>query len=237
MAFLTALITASYYLIPSFREIVLQNRYDWEHDNPFVSSHSDIDHILDRFTKKRYSNLEPSYLIWSNSDQPKFQKLLSDKSYTIIKREDFFKKIAGDFRIKDFVCRDSLYEACLFDPQLSYHWLIDKKLLYALVDLQSAIEAEGYDPTAFTISYGHRHPKENASAGGASLSRHISGQAIDMLIGDINQDGRYTDIDKQIVLDIANQDIIGDRGGIGRYPGTRTVHIDVRGYRARWDSY
>ncbi|MEL6669954.1 MAG: hypothetical protein AAFP08_13345, partial [Bacteroidota bacterium] len=80
-------------------------------------------------------------------------------------------------------------------------------------------------------------PKENASAGGASLSRHILGQAIDMLIGDINRDGRYTDIDKQIVLDIANQDIIGDRGGIGRYPGTRTVHIDVRGYRARWDSY
>ena len=33
------------------------------------------------------------------------------------------------------------------------------------------------------------------------------------------------------------EDLVGDRGGVGLYPGTSTIHIDTRGYRARWKSY
>jgi hypothetical protein len=39
------------------------------------------------------------------------------------------------------------------------------------------------------------------------------------------------------VLDLLEKEIIKSSGGIGRYPGTRAVHFDVRGYKARWDSY
>lgn len=43
--------------------------------------------------------------------------------------------------------------------------------------------------------------------------------------------------DKQIVLDFLDKEIIGNKGGIGLYPGTKAVHFDVRGHRARWNSY
>jgi len=65
----------------------------------------------------------------------------------------------------------------------------------------------------------------------------MKGQAIDMTIGDINKDGTFTKEDKKIVLDICDKKVIGNKGGIGLYPGTRAVHIDVRGYKARWNSY
>lgn len=58
-----------------------------------------------------------------------------------------------------------------------------------------------------------------------------------MVIKDVNQDGQYTDDDKQLVIDLLERKIIKNQGGIGKYPGTRVVHMDVRGYKARWDSY
>ncbi|MEM6723537.1 MAG: D-Ala-D-Ala carboxypeptidase family metallohydrolase [Bacteroidota bacterium] len=115
--------------------------------------------------------------------------------------------------------------------------MIDEKLLFAIQELQAELTAKDHDPKAFTIRSGHRHPKRNEEVKGAKVSRHIKGQAVDLIIGDINQDGQYTPEDKQIVLDIVNKKVIGNFGGVGRYPGTRTVHIDVRGFRARWDSY
>jgi len=63
------------------------------------------------------------------------------------------------------------------------------------------------------------------------------GEAVDIKIGDINQDGFANQEDKTIVLDLLEKQIIKNTGGIGRYPGTLSVHYDVRGYRARWDSY
>jgi uncharacterized protein YcbK (DUF882 family) len=75
----------------------------------------------------------------------------------------------------------------------------------------------------------------NEAVNGVENSRHILGQAIDIVIGDINRDGGYTVEDKQIVLDILEDKVIRNAGGVGRYPGTRTVHFDTRGFRARWD--
>ena len=65
----------------------------------------------------------------------------------------------------------------------------------------------------------------------------IVGEALDLRINDINDDGRRTQADKQIVLDLLEQHIIKDKGGIGKYPGTMSVHFDVRGYKARWDRH
>ena len=65
-----------------------------------------------------------------------------------------------------------------------------------------------YDRDNFWIHYGHRHPHLNEAVGGASKSRHIVGEAVDMVIGDINKDGLYTDEDKQIVIDLCEQKII-----------------------------
>jgi hypothetical protein len=83
----------------------------------------------------------------------------------------------------------------------------------------------------------------------AQDSRHQYGDAADVFVDndgngrmdDLNRDGRVDARDTQLVIDAAERverahpDLLG---GAGRYRATRAhgpfVHIDVRGYRARW---
>jgi len=51
------------------------------------------------------------------------------------------------------------------------------------------------------------------------------------------KDGKSTKEDKDIVLDTLEKKVIKNEGGLGSYPGTQSVHYDVRGVRARWDSF
>lgn len=90
---------------------------------------------------------------------------------------------------------------------------------------------------AFDIREAFRPPRLNRDDGGASRSRHIYGEAVDLVIGDINRDGTANAADKAIVLELLEHKFVRNKGGIGRYPGSQTVHFDFRGKRARWDSY
>jgi uncharacterized protein YcbK (DUF882 family) len=86
-------------------------------------------------------------------------------------------------------------------------------------------------------------------AGRASLSRHMYGDAMDIAVDndhdgrmdDLNGDGRVTVADARVIGEAANRveqahpELVG---GIGIYAPTGAhsgfVHIDTRGYRARW---
>jgi uncharacterized protein YcbK (DUF882 family) len=80
-----------------------------------------------------------------------------------------------------------------------------------------------------------------ATAGAAKKSRHLTGDAIDFLVFDINNDGNADQYDVDIVLDILDREIIGPKGGIGSYKrekgfiNRQMIHIDSRGYKARWN--
>jgi uncharacterized protein YcbK (DUF882 family) len=101
---------------------------------------------------------------------------------------------------------------------------------------------------------GFRTPTYNvaggSTAGRGALSRHMYGDAMDIYI-DGNRDGRMDDLNKDGRIDIKDARVLAaaaDRverrfpsliGGIGVYsprPGAHSgfVHIDTRGYRARW---
>ncbi len=95
------------------------------------------------------------------------------------------------------------------------------------------IAQTGHDPHGFYVRESHRHPKYNLLRGGAVKSQHIWGTAADLVAEDINRDGKTDQLDKEILLSAAQQ-VVNNRGGVGLYPGTLTVHADVRGYRARW---
>ena len=115
--------------------------------------------------------------------------------------------------------------------------IFNEKIFYKTLELQDELEKLGYDPHGFTIVNGHRHPAYNERIGGASLSRHMKGEAVDITVDDVNMDGYANKADKDIILDLLERKIIGNEGGIGLYPGSGNVHYDVRGTRARWDSY
>ena len=77
-------------------------------------------------------------------------------------------------------------------------------------------------------------------SGAAKDSRHLIGDAIDFIVFDINDDGKSNSKDVDIAFDILDKEIIKDKGGIGTYKNEnpfidrQMIHIDGRGYKARW---
>lgn len=211
--------------------------YDLTNDNPTISSNKQLWEKMNGFEKVKITALPKDYLAYSKLDSKKYAPMVSGMEFYVLEKKDCYQKIVGDYRIKDFVARDKYYKNAAYFSDNNIYWGIDGRVLVKLLELRAALAEKGCDQNAINVNYGHRTPKMNEDAKGASKSRHIKGEAIDMVIGDIDKNGVYTSADKAIVLDLCERNIIKDQGGIGKYPGTRVVHIDVRGYRARWDTF
>lgn len=220
-----------------FRDKVLQIQYDLKNDTSEIYSKGKIKNILGSFEKINFSKLDKSYLSYTKSDQSKYKKLLQNLTFYKIKRTDLNKVIVGDFRLKEFICKDAFYKECVLNRRSEITVPFNEKIFYKTLHLLEELDRLGFNKYGFTLVNGHRHPKYNEQVGGASLSRHIRGEAVDITIDDINNDGWADKTDKDIVLDLLERIIIKDEGGIGLYPGTDNVHYDVRGHRARWNSY
>ncbi|MEL7424599.1 MAG: D-Ala-D-Ala carboxypeptidase family metallohydrolase [Bacteroidota bacterium] len=223
------------WLVPSARMAVEAGLYDVLEGNEYVEKEEDAKAIFSQFSTIPASDLPAWYREKNGMNEAPFQKMCSKmKFYQLTKRETY-QKIAGNVRLIDLLSRDEDFHKLHYFSKESTYLGIDERVVYRLIALQDALARSGYDPDALVVRFGHRHPRLNKEIGGASKSRHIVGEAIDISIDDVNYDGSYSEEDKAIVLDLCERDIIGKRGGLGRYPGTRSIHIDVRGYRARWD--
>jgi hypothetical protein len=116
------------------------------------------------------------------------------------------------------------------------------------------LERSGHPVEHVGVISGFRTPTYNVSggstAGRGALSRHMYGDAMDIYI-DNNRDGRMDDLNGDGRIDIKDARVLAAAaerveqkypsliGGIGVYsprPGAHSgfVHIDTRGYRARW---
>ena len=232
-------IIAVLFLMSNWRvkERILQYKFDKTNSQKRITKENEIRSVLSNFKQLSYQELDSEYKTFTKSNQDKYEKMLIDKTYYQLSRNDFFRYIVDDIRINEFLPKDKYYKDCLSDKTKTYYWLMDKKLLEKLLALQNLLEEKGYNKRGFSITNGHRHPKDNERVGGAKLSRHIKGEALDIRINDIDKSGKFEKRDKEIVLDLLEKEIIKSTGGIGKYPGTRAVHFDVRGYKARWDSY
>jgi hypothetical protein len=188
-------------------ESLLEWKYDRTSQNDTVLEDQEMQSVLEALPMISYQNLDSTYLSWSKSSEANYKSMLKGSTYRVLKRNDFFKKIVGDFRINDFVCRDAYYRACLFDASKEYYWLVDEKILSALIALRHSLKDSGYNENGFTINSGHRHPRKNEAVRAAKMSKHMKGQAIDLHINDINKDGKYTQEDKNIVLEIAEKEV------------------------------
>ena len=213
--------------------------YDLKSSQKKITSKAEIDSIFSRFKIVPYNEMEQSYLTNTKSYKQKYRSMLRNKKYYVLEKDDLFKYIAGGVRIKDLLPKKDIYYKECIKKNKNIYWLIDKRVIYKLLELQLELEKMGYDPDGFTVRNGYRYPSYNEKIGGASRSRHIVGEAIDITVGDIDKNGKYQEEkDKKIVLDLLTTKILKNTGGIGKYPGTRSVHFDVRsGKNKRWDSY
>jgi uncharacterized protein YcbK (DUF882 family) len=130
--------------------------------------------------------------------------------------------------------------------------VLDERLLQKLEHLLDAVHDAGYDVRRFRILSGYRTPQYNRAIGNVPYSRHIYGAAADIFIDEHPADDRMDDLNHDGTIDVRDAAILGDivqraldarapaalLGGMGTYPSTTAhgpfVHVDVRGYRARW---
>ena len=213
-----------------------QWQYDKFSGQKPVESKEEIDNVLATLEKLTYSDLSEHYKERTGNIGV-FKKMVENGTFYRIREQDASKFIVGSIRLGNLLTHDRRHKIDLNRKSYQQIWLIDKHLLYKLLELKLELGKKGFDPDGFVVRDGHRHPAHNKLIGGASRSQHIAGKAVDIVITDINQDGKANKIDKQIVLDLLDKKVIQDLGGIGRYPGTMVVHFDVRGKKARWDSY
>jgi uncharacterized protein YcbK (DUF882 family) len=155
-------------------------------------------------------------------------------------------RLSDHFRIRDFLTHD---QADVWPKYVVVNLKLVDKLELVLADLK----AHGINPEGVRVMSGFRTPRYNRGGGDprgrASLSRHMYGDAADIYIdntgsgqmSDLNRDGRVDTGDARLILASVNRverahpSLVG---GCGVYTGNGAhgpfVHIDTRGYPARW---
>jgi len=77
--------------------------------------------------------------------------------------------------------------------------------------------------------------------GASSKSRHLDGDAIDILVLDVNDDGQMDGKDVDIVYQIVDKQILKGKGGLGTYKtedwiwNRQMIHMDCRQGSSRWN--
>jgi hypothetical protein len=129
---------------------------------------------------------------------------------------------------------------------------LEGNLTLKLEALLEEINRAGVRADSLTVMSGYRTPHYNASIRNGKNSRHIYGGAADVFVDvspqdgvmdDVNKDGRTDRKDASFLYDLA--EAVDRRlgrasliGGLGEYDSTDVhgpfIHIDARGYEARW---
>lgn len=154
--------------------------------------------------------------------------------------------VSDHFALKDFLTKG---QANIWPKYLVLSPRLVDKLELVLKDLES----RGVDTKGVFVMSGFRTPSYNSgggeTGGRADLSRHMYGDASDIWIDndrngamdDLNRDGRVDIGDAKFMLESververANPELIGGTGVYRAASGHGPfIHIDTRGYRARW---
>jgi hypothetical protein len=154
--------------------------------------------------------------------------------------------VSEHFRLRDFLTHD---QPNLWPKYLVLQQKLVDKLELVLEDLAS----HGVDVRGVHVMSGFRTPQYNATggnpAGRADLSRHMYGDAADIFIDDngdgqmddLNHDGKISVADSKVIseavdrVEAAHPELVGGAGVYTAAPGHGPfIHIDTRGYRARW---
>lgn len=151
--------------------------------------------------------------------------------------------ITPHFQLKQFLCKQS--------SGWPKYLVIHSKLILKLEHILSILNKQGLETKTLFIMSGYRTPYYNKAIGNVKYSRHIYGDAADIYVDDdldgvfddMNNDGKSTMDDALIIHEIVNNyeaDPENEHfvGGMGKYnknsAHTYFIHIDTRGYKARW---
>lgn len=154
-------------------------------------------------------------------------------------------RLSPHFRLGEFASRQ--------DGGYPKYLVMDERLLLALEELIVAIRNDGLRADSLHVMSGYRTPYYNKAIGNVEYSLHQWGMAadvfidenpVDQVMDDLDGDGEITRGDAERLYRIADSLQTHERyrayvGGTGLYGPAFPrrgpfIHIDVRGWRARW---
>ena len=152
-------------------------------------------------------------------------------------------RVSPNFRLEQFLCKQT-------DATPQYA-LVRTRLLHRLEAVLGTLNARGHDVPTLHVMSGYRTPYYNRAIGNTTeYSRHLYGDAADIFVDvdgdrwmdDLTGDGRTTRADARYLARLVRRHPTpgddGFHGGLGIYgPASHRgpfVHIDLRGYKARW---
>ena len=151
--------------------------------------------------------------------------------------------VSEHFELEDFLCKQA--------SSYPKYVVIDTSLLVLMERLMGYLQKQGYAVETLAKISGYRTPWYNKRIGNVPNSRHVYGDAYDFYI-DLDRDGRMDDLNRDGVHNDADIDLLFEQivafrhlpenagliGGVGRYYKKVNhggfVHVDTRGFRARW---
>ena len=151
--------------------------------------------------------------------------------------------ISPHFQLKQFVCKDA--------EGYPKYLALQESLIIKLESILMSLRDDGYGCETLTIMSGFRTPEYNRSIGNGRYSRHVYGAAADIYIDSFPKDGQMDDLNLDGRVDFHDAKVLFDHidklsirsefsGGLGFYEATAAhgpfVHVDVRGYPARWSA-
>ena len=178
--------------------------------------------------------------------KPKSPEYATPSGFIEVTPENQNTYVSEHFRLRDFLTKDQWNVWPKYLP-------LNPKLIDKLELTIQELERRGINVKRMAVMSGFRTPRYNHSGGNtggrANLSRHMYGDASDIFVDndgngtmdDINRDRRVDTRDAEVIRQAAEQvekEHPSLVGGIGVYSACcghgPFVHIDVRGYRARW---
>jgi hypothetical protein len=164
------------------------------------------------------------------------------RGFVEVTRANEETRLSQHFRLRDLACKQQ--------PEHSPKYLmVDVRLLDKLEQLVDRLHARGRQVRGLAVMSAYRTPHYNSAIGNETIwSRHTTGDAADVFVDDdgngemddLDGDGKVTVKDARWLLELVEELDENPQlaGGASAYPATSAhgpfVHVDARGYRARW---
>ncbi len=165
------------------------------------------------------------------------------RGFVEVTQENADLAVSPHFTIRQFLCKQA--------GGYPKYVVLRPELVLKLEMILQEVNRNGIRTDTFHVMSGYRTPFYNKSIGNVKYSRHVWGGAADVFI-DVDGNGMMDDLngdkktdwrDAKILYDLVDELYGKPRykpfvGGLGRYKKTAVrgpfVHVDVRGFRARW---
>ena len=171
------------------------------------------------------------------------RRYLAPEHYFEVSEDMLDVKLSPSFTLRQFLCKQ--------EADFPKYLVLRESLLVALEGVLAELRRTGLAADTLGVISGYRTPYYNRKIGNVPNSRHVYGDAFDFYV-DQDGDGRMDDLNGNGRADNGDVDALHAlverflarpeaqllTGGLGKYYRTAYhhgfVHIDTRGFRARW---